>query len=466
MDKIRILWINDQHEGFPESELPARYRKYFEIIDPRPKTQGPYSSDYSFPSAEHFVQYLKRFWFDKDTSMLPCEILVTDYDLSRFPGEESPRGDGKNFNGLIITSLYSCLTHRHPSTLVPTTAYLESLSKESGVRTLHKLAEPFVGTRFEQNLGALERSWENILRISMPHLRDRIRLLHEKHQIAISVKDLETVIDAKGPSTVLTIQSPFAIRLLPVEGLFIDVEDENKRSLAIQEWAEKLFENIVDRTSFKTALQIVDKLWAFYIAAEGTHEQTQLRNRRLLSDLLRKGHTGSEVDNLKELCSATESGCEVCAEIRNNRYSDDIRRLVVVLMAFRLVTYMLRVGAKLQKFDLHVGFPGLIENDLWFALFPLPRNPVMLPDSIPSYRDNSWERLISRLNLSIPDILQGKPCSKDRKLKGLRPSERHLLKALATDERDLVSDGKLEDSVFHEYISARLLLWGEDSEAR
>jgi hypothetical protein len=496
-DKLRVLWIEDLPGLGVQKEDIEDFGQYFEVVKGANSSAVRSIEEYNALLVDHFnvLKDAKTM----ENSQFPVDIVSADYDLSKFtPGSDhvgdknrkdsddyaekrssshtnaeqskSLRDSGEellqnpsydDYDGCIINTMYLAEFNAHPCGSVVTT-YQEPSKRHKCAKKLEKHLERC----YQIDLSFTgKRTWETILSAGVDALRRRIEHLNKAGHIVISLSDLMAIVD-NAEHEIITIRSPHALRRLPLKGLFIDVEDENKRSLAIQEWAEKLFENIVNRTSFKTALQIVDELWAFYVAAEGTPELEQLRNRRLLSDLLRKGHTGSEVDNLKELCSATESGCEVCAEIRNYRHSDDIRRLVVVLMGFRLVTYMLRVWAKLQRFELPVGFPRLIENDLWFALFPLPRNPVALPDSSPSYRDNSWEKFIGRLDLSIPDMLQGKPCSKDRKLKGLRPAERLLLKALSSDESDLVGDGKLEDSVFHKYISARLLLWGDDSEAR
>ena len=502
MDKIRILWIDDRHQGgLPEGRLPEKYRSYFEIVDPRPMGRRPYSSEYSFPSASHFVPYLDRFWRQKDRSLLPCEILVTDYDLSRAAlgtddGDstsledklflaasqdidlnlESPQKlneyhkqegksheDSVNYDGLIINTLYSCLTHSHPSSLVSITSLMKSMP--SGVRTLQDIAEPFIGVNFEQNLGGLERSWEQILVTGLPHLRDRIRTLHENDEMLVSMSDLEAIIDSGGSHPTLTIQSPFSIRVLPTQGLFVDISDDEQRQLEITKWCEGLLEAVVRRTSFKVANQIVEELWAFYDADEGSIEYNQLEDRQRLSSLLRKNETGTEVEQLRVHCGVDGTNCQVCADIREFKYSDDIQRLAIVIMAFKLITHMIRTRNKLLELELSksTGYARLIENDLWFALFPLPKNPVVLPASLPSYRENNWEKFISRLDLSILHIVDGRPSSTVKKTKGLRRVERQLLRMLAMRETDLIGKIRLEESVFFEYVSARLLLWGEDS---
>ena len=491
-DKIRVLWIDDREEmdGYPEGQItPPEYQEWFEIVHP-----GSRDEALSFRSATEFTPVVKGFWFSDDTTILPAEIIATDYNLSKRAGVavvdqtdaevdedlSDLEGDdecgnsqpssgfspaslrGVNFEGLLISLFYGTLSYKHPAAIVPMTRYLSEMPSE--VETLHALVEPFLGVDFKY-IGLEDRRWTSILNEGARQLRARISMLFKAGDIVVSASDLKSMTDPHIKYDVLTIRSPHALRKLPVEGLFVDTTTEN-RATTIRKWAEELFEHLVSRTLFNTAMQIVDELWSFYTAGDQSVEMEQLRNRRMLSERLRMQANGDEIERLKALCGVSGKGCEVCAEIRNNNYPDDIRRLAVILMAYRLVTYMLRIKIKLQELGISFGFPRLIENDLWFALFPLPKNPIMLPEGSPSYRDNNWERFISRLKLSIPDMLQGKASSEDGKFKGLRPAERHLLRCLASDENDLVGKEKLEDSVFHQYISSRLLLWGDDSDVQ
>lgn len=489
-DKIRVLWIDDREEmdGYPEGQItPPEYQEWFEIVHPDSKDEA-----LSFRSATEFAPVVRGFWFADDTSILPAEIIATDYNLSKRAGvavvdqtaeevdedlndldgdDESvnaqPRSGSSmasirsvNFEGLLISLFYGALSYKHPAAIVPMTRYLSEMPSE--VETLHALVEPFLGVDF-QYIGLEDRRWAGILKEGTRQLRTRISTLFKSGDIVVSPSDLQAMADPLNKHDVLTIRSPHALRKLPVEGLFIDIAHEN-RTATISEWAEELFGHLVSRTLFNTAMQLVDELWSFYTADDQSDEIKQLRNRRMLSEHLRMQDDKKEIKILKDHFKVSGSSCGVCAEIRNNNYSVDVKRLAVILMAYRLITYMLRINARLQELELPVGFPRLIENDLWFALFPLPKNPIVLPEGNPSYRDNNWERFISRLNLSIPDMLQGKASSK--KNKGLHPAERHLLRCLASDENDLVRGGNLEDSVFYQYISSRLLLWGDDSDAQ
>ncbi|MEW8508403.1 MAG: hypothetical protein AB2598_17040 [Candidatus Thiodiazotropha sp.] len=490
-DKIRVLWIDDREEmdGYPEGQIvPHEYQDWFEIVHPGTKDEA-----LSFRSAMEFAPVVRGFWFSDDTSILPAEIIATDYNLSKRGGvavvdqtdvevdkdlnsldeddvsvNVPPRSGssmtsvrGVNFEGLLISLFYGALSYKHPAAIVPMTRYLSEMPSE--VETLHALVEPFLGVDF-QYIGLEDRRWASILKEGAKQLRRRISTLFKSGDIVVSPSDLEALADPHKYHDVLTIRSPHALRKLPVDGLFVDTSTDN-RPAAISEWAEELFEHLVNRTHFNTAMQLVDELWAFYTADKQSAECKQLRDRWMLTERLRKQGDKDEIKELNDRCGVSVKECGVCAEIRNNNYTNDIRRLAVVLMSYRLVVNMLHINAKLEELELSSNFPRLIENDLWFALFPLPKNPIMLPESSPSYRDNNWEAAMTRMELSVPDILQGKGFSADGKVKGLRPTERRLLRCLASDENDLVGNEKLEDSVFHRYISSRLLLWGDDSDA-
>ncbi len=473
MNKVRILWISDQHEGFPESELPDKFRNTFEIVDPRPTSQGPYAADFMFPTATNFVPHLKDFWFKKDTSILPCEILVTDYDLSRFPGDESPQSDSKNFNGLIISSLYSCLTHRHPSALVPTTAYLESLSREPGVITLHTLSEPFVGARFEQNLGGLERSWENILRVGLPHLQTRIETLYEEGHLVIPPADLFEILDGSCDVNI-RIKSPHGFRTLPINGLFFFNDSDPK------EWAEGLLKTKIGHENFIAAENIAKVIWSTY------NNDVLMDEHAMFSNLHLEDQSKEEYISLKPKFGLKETNrsrnknnkayectSKVVSEIRKYSCTQEekaVRRWAALFLIRRLLKRQLlfidatgmRSVTRDGKSRTQSLYPTLEEDDILLLFYPIPSGPFPLPWHLDDAKlrankiDGSWRKwLRENLHFQPKDVLDGSV---------MTIGERQILQGIVMDKDiEFGPDPEARLERWKSYEPARLFLFGPDT---
>lgn len=517
MDKIRILWIDDRHqEGLPEPRLPEKFRKYFKIVDPRPNApdNNPHIDDFAFRNVDSFIPILQQFWFANDTTFLPCEILATDYDLSRFsagsdeynsnsvpddayeksqenkstvqetedkktllPEKNSKlKSDYTNYDGLVINTIFSCLTYQHPSALVSMTSLMDEMP--SSVKTLHKMAEPFVGVDFEQNLDMKDRSWEKIIEVGLKHLRNRIEALYESGHIVISPNSLMTLIDKvkqekedKGEyeeDDELTITSVFTTRHLPLLGLFIDVDypELDKSSKIITEWLKNLFGRIVKHTDFKQAEDLANQVWTVYNGEDPKTEEL-FEERQKLSLILSQKDNGLDIEEeeLTRLASLFEvdgKDCNKFSDIRSDNYPKHIQRWAVLLIIFRLIKRMVHCKKNIFEQSLNIGDPKLTEDDIWLALFPLPKNPLKYPKHDQNNRNrlNNWVVVLKRLELNISHVLNGEEWNADGPY-GLQPSERFLLRGLASSDKEMIGDSKLEESLYFQYTPARLLLWGK-----
>ena len=517
MDMIRIPWIDDRDQGgLPESTLPDRFREYFEVVDPRDRSERDGDSVFSFRDVEGFVPILERFWHG-DTNVLPCEILATDYDLSESALGSNAYGAAEiddheftkdrsdssvtplaetgtiakissevvNFDGLIISTIYSCIAYRHPSALVSMTSLLAQMP--SGVGVLQKMAQPFVGAKFEENLGLRKRSWENILFVGLPHLRRRIEELYESGDIVVSSDDLMTLADSADHGR-LTIRSPFSTRRMPVHGLFVDIP-ESERNGKIQEWARKLLAMFVDCEDFKQAKELAESVWEAYRGKTREAETDLVEERKNVSLLILDRETGgSEINNeelmrLSELFKVQGNRCTSnCVDITRGGYSDKVRRWGALLVTFKLIRCLILIKKRFEEcIEGHAGEeisnpegPVLSDDDVYLALFPLPGTPLILPWHEGKNIDKSfgWVRTFMRLKdktyvtnnvgdlaLHIPDVLNGKAWSPEGP-HGLRPSERLILQGITLDDEDL------SEPDFFAYGPARRLLWGDDRRSR
>lgn len=492
INKIRILWIDDREEmdGIPEAHLPDGFDEWFEIVHHSSSEEAM-----SYRSAKEFAPVLQKFWFDKNYDILPVEIIATDYNLLYCGGlarsEKSteemakifrPDGNnvatstsdvitgttsGTNFEGLLISLFYGTLTYKHPSAIVPMTRYLSDMPPE--VDTLHSLTEPFLGVDFKY-IGLKDRTWFNIIQEGVKHLRRRIQELYKSGDIIVSPHDLMALVES-AEHGVVTIHSPFAIRRLPVQGLFIDYQ-ESERNAKIQKWSRNLLGLVVNCEEFKQAIELSDCIWAAYDYGGEGEKNDMVEQRKKLSFMLSEKMKGRSIckDELAQLTTIFEvSGkeCKSFTDIRSGNKSGSVQRWAVLLILFKLLRRLVLIKKRvLEQFDL--GDPKLTKEDVFLVLFPLPKNPLILPIHNLSDRNkyNNWEKCLSRVEpkMNISDVLDGKGWSPEGP-HGLLQSERLILRGLALDDKKLVGRSmKLKKSPYFHYETARFVLFGEDTE--
>ena len=511
MDKIRILWIDDKHSGtLPEDKLPERFRDFFEIVDPRdPRPEG-HNADYHFASAKDFQPHLISFW-QGNTKLLPCEILATDYDLTKADkgidlystkgmdfkvprADSSPTGSDSvyeslvdhsrqdspvNFEGLIISTIFSCLTHTHPSSLVSMTS-LESKMPLS-VQALREMAEPFVGVNFEQNLGALDKSWENVIKVGVAHLRKRINNLYQKHLIVLYPSDLMALVENADHSE-LTLRSPHALRKLPVQGLFIDIPKE-RRNDAIHIWAKNLMRTImVDCNELRQAQELEREVWGAY------RNKDLVKDRKNLSMMTCQKKAGKNIneEEYTKLCEIfgvinNKAKSTSCVDIiSTGNYSDRIRRWASLFITLDMLKKLIRIRKHVDALRIsdyaavNYTCPVLTTDDLFLALFPASKGAIVLPWHTGKELKNTaetwptsmldWksegvkcERRKGDLALSVHDLLDGKGWEPEGPY-GITDSERLVLRGFALEDEDFT------ETDWRTCGRAELVLWGNQQE--
>ena len=107
----------------------------------------------------------------------------------------------------------------------------------------------------------------------------------------------------------LAIESRYATRRLPIEGLFIDHDSRDKRMSAAQKWAEKLLREMLDLTASTssedrqsrmplgpsrdpyTGMELAERLWEAY--DDHDNKEELFRKRVELSELLARAASGA-----------------------------------------------------------------------------------------------------------------------------------------------------------------------------
>lgn len=505
-DKIRVLWIDDREEmdGYPEGQItPPEYQEWFEIVHPGSKDEA-----LSFRSATEFAPVVRGFWFADDRSILPAEIIATDYNLSKRAGvavvdqtyeevdedltdlagdEDSghaqPQSNsssaslrGVNFEGLLISLFYGTLSYKHPAAIVPMTRYLSEMPPE--VETLHALVEPFLGVDF-QYIGLEDRCWASILKEGVKHLRRRIGDLFESGDITLAPSDLMALAENAGHG-VLTMRSPHAVRRLPVQGLFIDVPEE-KRDGAINKWARDLMRTVmVDCEELRQAQELAGVVWDAY------NNNDLVEDRKNLSLLACRKEAAKEINQAEydRLCEAfgvankkAKSGCVDITSTGD--YSDRARRWAALFITRNMLKKLMQIRKRVDALrigdyaDIYPTGPVLTADDLFLALFPAPGAPLILPWHNGTNIDMAagWVRSMMRwkdqkevgsnrgdLALSVRDLLAGEGWNAEGPY-GLTDSERLVLRGFALEDKDLT------EAEWRACNRANLVLWGNQQES-
>jgi len=493
-DKIRILWIDDREEASrPERKLPQLLSRYFEV-------SHPYVSDnvQPFKNADQFAPVFSDFWFNDERSIMPVEIVAMDYNLRKWAphqvddrsedeihqaleqaplpdnnfaqdsqesGVASGLADSINFEGLLIGLFYGSLTYEHPAGLVPMTFYSSQMPQE--VDTLHALTEPFLGVDY-RNYGMShdERVWSNLIKQGVKQLRKRIAKLYGDGVIDISPMDL-LALQESSSREVLTIHSRYCTRKLPLEGLFIDIPQEQKYAQASR-WAEQLLQKIVRKEDFLQARELADFVWGKYdddVLIEKRWRLSLMHAKKYLYGDELSEDEQSELDKLYDIFDIRDKNAknpvcsDNCGDIRNGDYSNLVRRWAALLIIQRLLVRVVRARERCAGLKPEDNMLGIQTEDLYLALFPVAPNPLILPwhkkkkGGSPDFDSEAWGKRLHQwkdvnlkpstkngwgnLGLNLDHVLEGlgwnPSVGENACTFGLRSAERQILRGLMND---------------------------------
>jgi len=500
-DKIRILWIHDTDDE-PGITLPDEYDRYFTIV-----TKLPDGKAYFIDSMDMFRRILERFWFDKDDKALPVELMAVDYDLSKrrsnrlerdasahsredyIEAEENDQvqtgdlaapGESLDFDGLLLGLFYASLTYRHPVAFVPTTHRYTDLSRiTTSVPELQKLSMRILGIHFDYVNKNRPRTWQNIIEAGVSTLRNRMKVLCERHWCVFDLGDLKALIQNPHHET-LRLYSPYAIRRLPVQGLFIDKSDQQERLQCIQEWSKSMIEQLSSYDELKEAEQFAEDLWNLYDDDALVMKREEL-SRRLADD------SGAELpqeiqDMFAPMTSSRKQRCmKGCFDIRSGKHPDSVRRQAALEIIMKLLKRCIQARKAVEQMTpaeirennamLAPDRPVVNAEDVYLALFPVPESPLVFHWHTGKKADAShgwvsslmdWsagqgnERRRGDLALRVQDVLDGKEWNPTAGTYGLLPSERHILRCKALADEDL----SVDDWKSH-FVANRILRWEE-----
>ncbi|MBC2714955.1 MAG: hypothetical protein HF978_06560 [Desulfobacteraceae bacterium] len=510
-DKIRILWIDDcegQDAGYmyPEKKLPDELAKYFQIVN-HSAIPGPSS----IRTSSDFGTCFGPFWWGSgDTSKFPPEIIAMDYNLRKWTDTHGKVNDERNnestdplsvsqsnkskfvvtsdpskkdvgmkagFEGLVMGIFISSLLYQHPIGIVPMTNYGNLLEDVSEVRTLHLISKEILNIDYSEfGVSGEDRSWTNVIKKGVQALRARIENLYETFQITLSPSDLMALTESADHG-VLTMHSPHAERKFSINGLFIDIPEEN-RAEAIQKWARDLLQTVmVDCDELKQAQELCGTVWNAY----DNDELVKDRKNLSLLTIIKEAGDNYDKDAYKDLTQkfgVSGKKCKQgCVDIKTGAYSDRVRRwatfLVTLNLLKRVIQIKKRVEEHVRKTTIEVidnsESPVMTVDDLYLALFPAPSSPLVIPWHEGKGIDKSfnWVTTMRRwkdkkevgkktgdLALSLPDMLAGESWNPEGP-HGLTPSEQLILRGFALEDKEL------SQKDWDSYNTARLIFRGK-----
>lgn len=398
IDKIRILWIED--EVTQNRTLFKDLEPYFEV---------PYKNiNNENEPIKCINEYCKLL---SENIIFPVEIISADYDLSLCTlseiydlwGTMEPNTD-INFAGFLIQTVHALHFKSHPTGIVSATQKGAEMPKS--FEHINDMLKKIYNA--DINLSRKDKSWRMICENGVRSLRRNIERLYKSGEIEIFIDDLMFLSQKNNKHNKLTITSPFAIRRLPVQGLFIDEEKGETRNNAIHNWANKLyfftaFGRTIDEKEEKThnphnfflkAEKISKEIWTAY------NDDKLLNKRCELSKLVKKKEeTGNhltfvEEKRLQQLKGEQEfnvkkDNCLNYVDIRNvlevpNKEKPIARALcrwVVIHLIKRLIEQCLKLRLQMYGVDSpdNKEIPSISIADICLLLFPVPKNPLTLP---------------------------------------------------------------------------------------
>lgn len=368
------------------------------------------------------ISPLPRLWEAARSARLPPHVVSTGeiddvvFGLKR----DSDDSWGCVAGGLILSTISD-----HPCAPVATTRYLsDNLKREQPDTWFFEWLMASQTGGMLKGRGVTVARWQSIIEQGTHDLQERISQLAKFGLIMLSLDELSTLASG-GDQPVLTFQSRYGTRRLPTAGLFI-----NDLSGATS-WARKLLEELVNPgrwADFEIAEKRADELLKTY------DDEHSVWKRIKLSTLLLWKEKGamfdeSELKSLeKEFDAEIEEGTDKKGRLRIRgairRHVCDIRYLQLTDWV-RKCTAFIVVLKLLKRFcdNWRNGMPyeEISPGEVYLALCPLARNPIILPFSDRSGRNTQADMPLN-IGFTVEDVLEGR---------GLDAADRILFKHLA-----------------------------------
>jgi len=459
-DRICILLIDDKPfgniVGAPPA-LPTAYESWFDFRWLAKPEECREFRDLSWLVAENDPSRLGR------DGWLP-EILAIDYMLMEVPKTVQERANKSGFDATAFSPLLALRTTAskwkdaivnkkiprrgsaneywgcfagglilatfadHPCAPVTITAWNPSSGPSASPDTVYfewLMATQSGGLLEGTGQGSKGVTWEGIIASGVERLRKRIEELARCGIVTVDLKELANLA-AGAHQSVVTFTSRYGTRRLPVSGLFID------NPTAANGWARDLFRGLVSPGNWqefgvaeKHANELLD-----------TYDNEEFVWKRIkLSNLLRWKEKGisideSDLESLKqefdadiEVVTNKQGNCKITGKIQNHvcdiRYlqlEDWVRKCTAFIVVLKLLKRFC------ENWKQGMPYEEISPGEVYLALCPVARNPIILPFSYRSGRNTKADMPLRNVGFTVEDVLEGG---------GLDAADRTLFKHLA-----------------------------------
>jgi hypothetical protein len=374
---------------------------------------------------------------------------------------------------LILTLFwaYPCapiaLTTKGPNkTLGTEAAFFEWMLEVDGGGTFENKARPTL-------------DWHELLLEAVPNLRRRIEQLLHGRAIEAGLNDLLALAEFEEHDA-LEIRSRYAVRRLPVAGLFADVPAAELRK-EVRAWARRclaiLFGDLLagEREDakpadlahrldpalgdFRAGVDLASRLWQAYNSDRvwQRYRLSELAVRATARPL--EAYERSELEKLCEIFGVdpnhldARKGCtKNCHELRSVE-GGRIRRWAALMVMVQLEMHAAAARSAWRQLcrELHYQeqfdplIQAVMQDDVYLALFPIPAIPIITPVEAGRVPSEAWSHPLKDLSsgeekhdlaLNIKEVLAGKKWHRNGAQGGCSPcglhaGERHLLRLYA-----------------------------------
>lgn len=333
--------------------------------------------------------------------------------------------------GIIVVSQF----RNHPCIGIATTRKNSEDIKGQEAQFLEILNEEPEQFNFDIRGDITNLNWKKLLSESVDLLRDRIKVLTKSGKVIPDPNQLIDLSNGNLTSRVLSLESDYGFRDLPLDGLFIDKKVEEYtpetdeelprdinsfRDYKIWNFSKKLLNLVDPEEHFPEAKKTSKVLLNAYKSDEVNkrinlslllvkHFKNEISSdeKELLKDL--KEHFGINNDQLRAFEDGNTSQAAIqnmIKDFRNEKAwgNNQLNRLIVLFTKIRLHKLYQEFVENNSTGGLNNNFSKILKepptfSDLLFALFPVPKYPLVLPyhwSSLPEYINKPDSEILTK----------------------------------------------------------------------
>lgn len=386
------------------------------------------------------IYNLKKILTDKDGESKTHTI--EPFDLSVFEIESGLNSDNIGCIGGVLTVSYF---RNHPCIGIATTRKSDEHLKGQEAKFVEGLVKEPHQFDFSLRGNNNNLNWETLLKRSASNLRERIKILIQSSKITPSLSQLIELAGGTITDRVFTFTSIYGERVLPLDGLFIDVEEAN-RNESIKNFAKKCLDLHLKNANegltkdvLEAAIKFCVDLLEQYDNKEGKFLErirfSQLKQKADNSTITTEQQT--ELDGIYTKLGMDKDAKEYkdAFDLRHYNGANDnlVKRYAALFVMVNIYNRYLEFKESNADKTEFKGKPYLFTQpekmDYLLAIYPRPATPLVMPlHGASDGLDNDLKRTTKRANTDTAGILINSVLNKKD---GISDGEKFLLQSYA-----------------------------------